>query len=555
MTGALLNPPPAPSVDPLPAIIGWRVGVSASAFRNFTFFDAIDKSAAIGIDLLEGHSGQKVSSEIPKFLNWDLTDAEVAAVRQQLEFRKVSMPAYYTRAIPTDPEGVARLGRFVKSLGIETVIAEPEPNTLADLDKVANDFGFNLAILNHGDPRNVMQALEGRSKRLGVCPDIGAWARGGINPLDGLRVVKDRLISLRLHDPSEFGAKGVDVPLGTGAAGIAEFLRELHRLGLKPTLLTIGYVENENPSAYVAKSKSFLLSKAIAPIVGEVMDETSKKSPTRTNVRPQARELIAAAVPKKASVKPRKPRKLLVVDLQAGYPGHASVHYANVAVELMAKSTGAFEAIFNNDLANLRYDKLKEYDALYLNNTVGPILNAPDLREGLLRYVREGGGLAGNHGTSRLSLDWPEFGELLGAHSGPHGDGNEKVMVKLDDPKSPINAMFGGKSFEFVDEYFRFPTPPYSREKLHILLSFDVAKTDMNQGKVCSNCAREDNDYAISWIRAYGKGRVFFTSFGNLPKVFWVPEILEHFLAGFQFVLGDLKADTTPSAQLASRSK
>jgi len=82
-------------------------------------------------------------------------------------------------------------------------------------------------------------------------------------------------------------------------------------------------------------------------------------------------------------------------------------------------------------------------------------------------------------------------------------------------------------------------------------LSFDVEKTDMNQGRECKNCFRADNDYAISWIRSYDKGRVFYCSLGHNPDAFWTPVILQHFLAGFQFALGDLEADTTPSAKLA----
>jgi sugar phosphate isomerase/epimerase/type 1 glutamine amidotransferase len=562
MTAAvLLNAAAAFSQNPMPSLLGWKAGVLASSFRNATLFEALDLAAPMGVKFIEGYAEQRVSADIPKNLNWDLTDAELTAVRQKMQSRGIGMPVYYTRNIPADPENAARLARFLKALGVDTIVAEPEPASLAALDKLANEFGFNLAIHNHTrqsspvywEPKNVMAALDGRSKRMGVCADIGAWMREGIKPVEGLRIVKDRLLSVHLHDPNDFGAKGQDAVLGNGKAGIVEFVREIHNLGLKPVMLTVEY-SPRTPNAVneIAQSHVFLLSKTIAPIVGKMMDETSKKTPIRRNVSAEERELITKAAPKTAPAKAKKPRKLLVVDLQAAYGGHRSIPHANLAVELMAKNTGAFEAIFDNDLANLRYDKLRQFDALYLNNTVGPILNAPDLREGLLRYVREGGGLAGNHGTSRTSLDWPEFAELLGAHSGPHGDGNEKAAVKLDDPHSPINAAFGGKPFEFTDEYFRFPNPPYSREKLRILLSFDTARMDMKQGRICSNCARADNDYPISWIRSYGKGRVFFSSFGNAPAVFWSAPILEHFLAGFQFVLGDLEADTTPSAKLAA---
>jgi type 1 glutamine amidotransferase len=180
------------------------------------------------------------------------------------------------------------------------------------------------------------------------------------------------------------------------------------------------------------------------------------------------------------------------------------------------------------------------------------MFNAPDVRAGLLRFVREGGGLGGHHGTGRASLDWPEFAEMLGAYCGPHAVNNEKVVIKVDDPASPINAAFGGKSFEWVGEFFRFPSPPYSREKLHILLTIDAEKTNMKQ-YTCAGCQREDNDYAVSWIRSYGSGRVFYSNLGHTKSDFWAPPIVEHFFAGIQFILGDLDADATPSAKRTGR--
>ena len=130
-----------------------------------------------------------------------------------------------------------------------------------------------------------------------------------------------------------------------------------------------------------------------------------------------------------------------------------------------------------------------------------------------------------------------------------HTVSDEKVVIKIEDPSSPLNASFGGKSFPLVDEFFRFPTPPYTREKLHILLSIDTDKTDLKQ-YTCAGCQREDNDYAVSWIRTYGKGRVFYSVLGHQANDYSTTFLMEHFLAGIQYIAGDLDADSTPSAKL-----
>ena len=54
----------------------------------------------------------------------------------------------------------------------------------------------------------------------------------------------------------------------------------------------------------------------------------------------------------------------------------------------------------------------------------------------------------------------------------------------------------------------------------------------------------------MSWIREYGKGRVFYTSLGHNAHIYWNAPLLQHMLAGIQYALGDLQADATPSNQL-----
>ena len=264
-------------------------------------------------------------------------------------------------------------------------------------------------------------------------------------------------------------------------------------------------------------------------------------------VSDEQRRLIEQAVPGTAPAAPAKPRKLLVIDWSVGRGAHRSVPHANLAVERMGRKTGAYEVVFGRDRAALSAASLKAFDAVFLNNTIGPIFDTAELRKAFVAFLAAGGGLVANHAVTVTSEDWPEFGEILGARGAAHRDADEKVTVRLDDPNSPLNAAFGGKGFVFADEVFRFQAP-YSRRKVHVLLRIDVARTDMNQGRPRGQCVREDNDYPISWIRRYGKGRVFYCSLGHNPYVFWDAKMLGHFLAGIQFALGDLAADGTPSA-------
>jgi type 1 glutamine amidotransferase len=271
----------------------------------------------------------------------------------------------------------------------------------------------------------------------------------------------------------------------------------------------------------------------------------------RREVTPEERAMIEAALPAKALATPRQPRKLLVFDRQVNYGGHASIPYANLAMQLMGERTGAFTATHSSDPAAIAPSNLQQFDAVYLNNTVGDIFDTPEIRAGFVAFIANGGGLVGNHGTSVASPKWTEFGEILGATGASHREPNEKATVIVEDPAHPITRAFGGKPFEFSDEFYRLAAP-YSRDKVRVLLSIDSIATNMTQGRCFGQCFRADHDYPVAWIREHGKGRVFYTSLGHNPDVFWDPRMLEMFLAGVQYALGDLQADAAPRPRDAS---
>ncbi len=531
-------------------ILGWKVGIAADSFPHLTLSTTLERTDALSLSYIEASSSQKVSEGIPKNADNNLQPGEVPAIQDKLFALNIRMVAYKVPTLGPDEASSRKIFEFAKALNVETIVSERMPENLPLLDKLANEYGINVALC--GNLKSVMAAIQDRSNRIGVCGDTGAWLQQGIKPTEALSQVKSRLLIVGLRDRSARGAGGHAVALGTGVAGISEFLREMYRLEIKPSLITVDGTGATETMADLSRSL-VAFEKALQPVMAERVNEISRTTATRgpDRLSPEEKQKIDAALPANAPAKPKKPRKLLVLDLNIAYGGHRSIPAENYALEMMGKKTGAYEAVFSDNLDNLKYPRIKEFDAIYLNNTVGMIFVDPAVREGLVRFIREGGGLGGNHGTSHASMDWPEFHEMIGVTRGVHRQPTENFWVKIDDPHSPLTAAFHGKEFEYQDEFFRFVNPPYSREKLHILLSMDVAKTDMNQGRpfMPGSLARPDADYAVSWIRSYGKGRVFFSILGHNPTLFESPELAQFFLSGIQFMLGDLHADTTPSAK------
>ena len=77
---------------------------------------------------------------------------------------------------------------------------------------------------------------------------MGYWMRSGINPMDAIKILNDRLITLQVHDIHEFSSSGHDVPWGTGKGQLKTFLREVKNLGITPALFGLEYSYNRGES-------------------------------------------------------------------------------------------------------------------------------------------------------------------------------------------------------------------------------------------------------------------------------------------------------------------
>lgn len=292
--------------------------------------------------------------------------------------------------------------------------------------------------------------------------------------------------------------------------------------------------------------------------VGVMLAATGMRMPgaSAQGVSEEDRQKVVAALPAKAPARPKKPRKLLIYDANVGYGGHGSIPTANLAFTLMGQKTGAFETVVSRDPSVFSAESLRQFDAVFFNNTVGNLFEDPVLRKNLTEFVTGGGGLMGVHGTSvgftrwpGAVEDWPEFGCMLGARGASHLTADEPVIVRLEDPAHPLVQVWEGRDFQYADEFFRFGDP-YSRNRVRVLLSIDNERTAKLQGRDRVQQFRQDDDYALAWVRNYGRGRVFYSAIAHNPRVFWGPRMLSFYLAATQFVLGDLPAPTIPSAKL-----
>jgi uncharacterized protein len=234
-------------------------------------------------------------------------------------------------------------------------------------------------------------------------------------------------------------------------------------------------------------------------------------------------------------------------------------------VEYLGDKTGAWMTTITYDPAAITPENLKQYDAIFLASTTGAFLDdvkdqsATDVRRrAILDFVNGGKGLAGIHAATDCYHanrpapvgTWPEFNEMIGGFFKHHWNYPTLIAVKVDDPESPLNAMFPRRGYEIVDETYTFAQDSFSRKKVHVLTSVNYAKMSAeDKAKEPAATKRTDGDYAVSYIQRVGNGRVFYESHGHDERVYFLRPFVAHMLAGIQYALGDLKADDSPSVK------
>jgi hypothetical protein len=199
-----------------------------------------------------------------------------------------------------------------------------------------------------------------------------------------------------------------------------------------------------------------------------------------------------------------------------------------------------------------RPEKIRQFDALCFNNTVGVLFEDGDLKKSLLDFIASGKGFVGVHDAIATFVQypkydqWPSFGQMLGAtENGGHPWNGELMTMTVEDKRSPLTAMFDGKDFQIADQAFQFQEPVL-RDHMHVLLRIDAEKTGIAPNRRLLPPRQQDRDFPMSWIRRYDKGRVFYLGLGHGPAVYAHAGLMAHLLAGIQYALGDLDADAAP---------
>ncbi len=310
-----------------------------------------------------------------------------------------------------------------------------------------------------------------------------------------------------------------------------------------------------------------VLSLAFGAVAAEKIPKPGKIVPPTKQWIAKVKELA----PAKATVTPKAKRKVLVFSVATGFQ-HAVIPHVTEVLKVLAAKTGAFEPTFSTDIEMFSPEKIEQFDAVILQNTCsnnpkrnlfldilsangrGPTktlgekykhltaeqqaARAAELEKSLLAYVAGGGGLVGIHGAIVTFNTSDEFGKAMGAHFSYHPKSQE-LTLKPVEPNHPLLKAFGGEPFIHTDECYMMKGKAYEAKNFRALLAIE-SKNVVGASKAT------DATVSASWIKKYGKGRVFYAGPSHFPESYHSSVLLRYCLDGIQYALGDLECDDSP---------
>lgn len=216
--------------------LGWQLAVHSYTFQKFSIFEAIDKTAALGVKYMS-ISGSVILEGTNRLTTVDLSDQQREAINQKLAADGFgSFVNMGVVQLPADEVKCRKVFEFAKKWGIGILVAEPQPEALDTVEKLCKEYNIKVAIHDHPkghsiywNPDSVLAAIKGRTPLMGACADVGHWMRSGLDPLECLKKLDGHIICLHFKDLNQMGPDAHDVPWGTGAGKTRELMAELKR--------------------------------------------------------------------------------------------------------------------------------------------------------------------------------------------------------------------------------------------------------------------------------------------------------------------------------------
>ena len=242
---------------------GVEIGINSYGLRNLSVDEVIEMMNDLQLS--------KISIE-SMHLPYDLSPADIE--RTILKMKRAGLDPYaagviYMKSI----EEIAKAFDYAKIGQFGMIVGVSDNNILDLAEQKVKAYDIRMAIPNHGPDGmpypSAMEAYErikDRDSRMGICMDVAHVARSGIDPVEEIHAVKDRLMDVRLRDNTANNKDGKACRPGQGNLDLPAIIQTLWEVEYKGvytieygieedrpltgTALTVGYIQGILASLY-----------------------------------------------------------------------------------------------------------------------------------------------------------------------------------------------------------------------------------------------------------------------------------------------------------------
>jgi inosose dehydratase len=185
-----------------------------------------------------------------------------SSMKQAIQEQGLETYGYGVAQLTNDFDENRRIFEWAKANGIQAFWASPHDDAMDNMDDLIEEFDIAVGVHNHGpnDKRwgeldKLLKAMEQHHPKFGSYMDMGHYWKMGVNPIDAIEAIGDRLYGIHFHDKN---AEGEGAMMGEGAFDIPGILRALKRIGYsRPVTIEVEGVEGD-PTAHLAQQMANL---------------------------------------------------------------------------------------------------------------------------------------------------------------------------------------------------------------------------------------------------------------------------------------------------------
>ncbi len=219
---------------------------------------------------------------------------------------------------------------------------------------------------------------------------------------------------------------------------------------------------------------------------------------------------------------------------------------SELALQDMARASGAFTVEFSQDARDLTPDRLADLDILVFSTT-GALPIDRETWTAILAWVESGrGGFVGVHSAADTALAF-EGGEaawtgfLGGRFDGhPWTEGTPIGLSNLE-PSHPLAAMWPDGT-AYAEEIYQYAG--FVPDRVRVLQTLDMSAGPL----------RRPYPVPVTWVRPVGQGRLFYTNLGHTPSTWDDPRFRRQIIDAIRWAGRRLDAPAAPNPDLQDQA-